>query len=183
MTRDNRFSLRNPLDVLSGHDDALDGGVLDRVGFMAAVERSLAHREERAVVVIELGAAEVVGFPGGAVGALTAAAEARIARTIRPDDVLARLDNRTFAVMTEKDGAARVAIRLGERLREPFNVGMEQVKLVPQIGVGYGVRRSPDRRRDPHRGAELAPVLRGLPGARDLADVAGVGAAAAAQHA
>ena len=51
--------------------------------------------------------------------------------------MLGRLDDGRLAVLTEMDGAARVAIRLGDRLREPFNVGRAQARLAPQIGVGY----------------------------------------------
>jgi GGDEF domain-containing protein len=108
--------------------------MVDEAAFTAATERALAHGEDRAVVVVELDGAPV---SGPTYGALVLAAEARITRMIRPDDLLARLDDGRFAVLTERDGAARVAIRLGDRLRESFDVGGQRVRLIPQIGVGY----------------------------------------------
>jgi GGDEF domain-containing protein len=107
--------------------------VVDERAFTAAAERALAHGEDRAVVLIDLDGAPV---KEETYGALVLAAEARIIRTIRPDDLLARLDDDRFAVLTEKDGAARVAVRLGDRLRESFEVGGQRVRLIPQIGVG-----------------------------------------------
>ena len=109
--------------------------VLDAQAFTAALERALAHGEERAVVVIELRIAD--GGPPASDDPVVAAAEARIARVVRPDDPLGRLGHDRLAVLTERDGAARVAIRLGDRLREPFSVGSDPVRLAPQIGVGY----------------------------------------------
>jgi len=105
----------------------LDPSVLDSVAFMATTERALAHGEQRAIVLIELDADY----------AALAAAETRILHAIRPDDRLGRLADGRLAVLTEMDGAARVALRLGDRLREPFNVGAEPVRLNPQLGVGY----------------------------------------------
>ena len=113
----------------------VDREVSGAQAFTAAVERALAHGESRAVVVIELHAAETgrlaIDDP------VAAAAEARISRIIRPDDLLGRLDDGRLAVLTERDGAARVAMRLGDTLREPFSVGSEPLRLAPQIGVGY----------------------------------------------
>ena len=121
----------------TGNDEAKDqpealgafgAGVLDEVAFTTAANRALAHGDERAIVLIELGVDD---------DAISAAAETRILRAIRPDDRLGRLEDGRLAVLTEMDGAARVAIRLGDRLREPFNVGRSQARLTPQIGVGY----------------------------------------------
>ena len=103
-------------------------GVLDEVAFTAAADKALAHGDGRAIVLIGLGSDD---------DAIRAAAETRIIRAIRPDDLLGRLDDGRLAVLTEMDGAARVAIRLGDRLREPFNVGRAQARLTPQVGVGY----------------------------------------------
>jgi GGDEF domain-containing protein len=116
----------------SAHQPAT--GVVDSIAFAAATDRALAHSEDRAVVVIDLDGAPV---SEGTFGALVTAAETRMARTIRPDDLLGRLEDGRFAVLTEKDGAVRVAIRLGDRLREPFDVGGQRVRLIPQVGVGY----------------------------------------------
>jgi GGDEF domain-containing protein len=126
---------RNPEERTSAA--APGPGVVDERAGVATTERALAHREDRALVLIELDGAE---GSATAQGALATAAETRIARTIRPDDLLGRLDDGRFAVLTEQDGAARVAIRLGERLREPFDVGGERLRLIPQIGVGYSDR-------------------------------------------
>ena len=127
MDRFTRFTNRNQAKDSLQAVEMLDG-VLDSVGFTAAVEKALAYGEKRAVVLIELDG-------GGPVGT---AAEARITRTIRADDVLGRLDGGRLAVLTGMDGAARIAIRLADRLREPFHIGGEHVRLVPQVGVGYG---------------------------------------------
>jgi GGDEF domain-containing protein len=108
-------------------------GVVDGMAFAAATDRALAHGEDRAVVVIDLDGAPV---SDQTYGALVTAAETRIARTIRPDDLLGRLEDGRFAVLTESEGAVRVAIRLGDRLREPFDVGGQRVRLIPQVGVG-----------------------------------------------
>lgn len=105
----------------------VDIDVLDSQAFTAAVARALAQGTPRAVVLIEVRGS----------GAVNAAAEARIARTIRPHDVVGRLEEGRLAVLTAKDGATRVATRLGDRLREPFNVGAHQVKVTPLVGVGY----------------------------------------------
>jgi GGDEF domain-containing protein len=106
--------------------------VLDAESFGAAANRALAHDEDRAVVLIKL---------AGAPEAVIAAAEARILRTIRPADLLGRLGDDRFAVLTEaaggRAGAERVAARLAHRLIEPFHVGGESVRLMPRIGVGY----------------------------------------------
>jgi GGDEF domain-containing protein len=125
--RVDRFTRRSQAKGQEGPLSTLAAGVLDSVAFTAATERALAHGDPRAIVLIELGSDDAV----------RAAAEARILRAIRPNDILGRLDDGRLVVLTEMDGAARVAIRLGDRLREPFNVGPEQVRLTPQVGVGY----------------------------------------------
>jgi GGDEF domain-containing protein len=105
---------------------------LDAESFGAAANRALAHDEDRALVLIKL---------AGAPEAVIAAAEARILRTIRPADLLGRLGDDRFAVLTEaaggRAGAERVAARLAHRLIEPFHVGGESVRLMPRIGVGH----------------------------------------------
>ena len=115
----------------------LDTGVIDSVSITAAIERALAHGEGRAVVVVEL---ERIGDPvswNTAWDSILTAAEARMVRVLRPDDVLGRLEDGRFAVLTGSHGAARVALRLAGRLREPFNVGEERVIVAPLVGVGY----------------------------------------------
>ncbi len=111
---------------------------MDHPGITAAIERGLAHGDDIAVVMI--GLRDEHGVAGGdddGWGAVAAAAEARLLRTIRPDDALGRLEDGRLVVLTGASGASRVALRLGDRLREPFHVGSEKVRLAPQIGVGY----------------------------------------------
>ena len=115
----------------------LDTGVIDSVSIMAAIERSLAHAEDRGVVVVEL---ERIGDPRtwtAAWDSVLTAAEARMVHVLRPDDVLGRLEDGRFAVLTGNDGAARVALRLAARLREPFDIAKERVVVAPLVGVGY----------------------------------------------
>ena len=127
MGRFSRITGKNQTKGRQAAAHALGPSVLDDMAFTGATERALAHGEQRAIVLIELGADHAV----------QAAAETRILRAIRPDDLLGRLVDGRLAVLTEMDGAARVALRLGDRLREPFNVGAEHVRLSPQVGVGY----------------------------------------------
>ena len=127
MDRFTRFTGRNQAKGQHEALETLGAGVLDQAAFTVATETALAHGDQRAIVLIAVGGNDAV----------RAAAETRILRAIRPDDRLGRLDDGRLAVLTAMDGAARVAIRLGDRLREPFNVGPEQVRLVPQVGVGY----------------------------------------------
>ena len=111
---------------------------MDHSAITAAIERGLAHGEDIAVVMI--GLRDEHGAPQGGDegwGAVCAAAEARLLRTIRPDDSFGRLDDGRLVVLTGASGASRMALRLGDRLREPFHVGGGKVRLVPQIGVGY----------------------------------------------
>ena len=115
---------RNPLDT----------GVRDHSGITAAIERELAHGQDVAVVMIRLGEP---GLGGERSDAVVAAAEARLVRTIRPDDLLGRLDDGRLVVLTQAGAASRVALRLAERLREPFRVGNERRMLAAQVGVGY----------------------------------------------
>lgn len=118
--------------------DPLETGVRDHPGITAAIERALAHGDDIAVVMITLRDEQgLSGVEDQRWDAVTAAAEARLLRTIRPDDLLGRLDDGRLVVMTAATAASRVAIRLGDRLREPFRVGNEPHRLAPQIGVGY----------------------------------------------
>ena len=127
MGRFTRFTAKNQANDRPGSVQTLGPSVLDAVAFAAATERALAHGDQRAIVLIELDADHAVKV----------AAETRILHAIRPDDRLGRLADGRLAVLTAMDGAARVAMRLGDRLREPFNVGAEHVRLSPQVGVGY----------------------------------------------
>ena len=118
-----------------------DEAILDRRTFAIAIERALAHGEERALVLVDPRSAPDAGPQAEDWGALMLAFEARMARTIRPGDLLARLDGDRLAILTEpqtaRGAAERVAARLADRLGEPFHVGGREVELRPRIGVGY----------------------------------------------
>ena len=107
--------------------------IVDSDRFSNAMERALAHGEERAIVLIDLQGPE---------DAVVAAAEARILRTIRPSDLVGRLGRDRFAVLATTNGgfaqAKGLAIRLAQRLGEPFNVGGKDVLVDAQIGVAVG---------------------------------------------
>jgi hypothetical protein len=105
----------------------VDIEVLDSTAFTAALERALASGASKAIVLIEVQGNDAVKV----------AAEARIVRTVRPHDMVGRLDDGRLAVLTAKEGAAHVAFRLSDRLREPFGVGAHKVSVEPKVRVGY----------------------------------------------
>jgi GGDEF domain-containing protein len=112
---------------------------LDRPAFAAAVERSLGHGQEVGVVVVELDDLDgLLESLGEATGALLAAMEARVARTIRPDDLLGRLDASRLAVLSrdsrDDEASESMAARLAARVSEPFFVGGETVTVTARVG-------------------------------------------------
>ena len=112
---------------------------LDSPAFAAAVERSLAHDQEIGVVVVEVDDLDgVLEDLGEATGAVLAAMEARVARTIRPDDVLGRLEGGRLAVLSRDshglEGSESMAARLAARVSEPFFVGGETVTVEARVG-------------------------------------------------
>jgi GGDEF domain-containing protein len=112
---------------------------LDRPAFAAAVERSLGHGQDVGVVVVELDDLDgVLEGLGETTGALIAAMEARVARTIRPDDVLGRLDGGRLAVLSRDaqgpQAAESMAGRLAARVSGPFFVGGETVTVTARVG-------------------------------------------------
>jgi len=112
---------------------------LDRPAFGAAVERSLAHGQEVGVVVVEMEDLDAVleGL-GEATGALMTAMESRVARTIRPDDVLGRLDGGRLAVLSRDlhgpQSSERMAARVAARVGEPFFIGGETLTVDVRVG-------------------------------------------------
>jgi len=124
-------------------EDPYADAIVDARAFRAAADRSLAHGEGRAIVVVDLGdPADLLASTQDVDevwAALVAAAEARTAKAIRPADLLGRLAHGIFAVLTEvgggPDGSRRVALRVAERLDQPFNLGGRQLSVRPRIGV------------------------------------------------
>ena len=123
--------------IESSPEDQFEERLLDFRSFRAATERSLAHGEDRGIVLIDLGEpVDAELWP-----ALLAAAEARTAAAIRPGDLLGRIGDGVLAILTEPEGglegARRVARRVGDRLDHPFTVGGRELSVHPRIGVAY----------------------------------------------
>jgi RND superfamily putative drug exporter len=114
-----------------------DEPVLDHGAFMAAVERAHESGGGRGLVLVELNAG-ALGLNGGA-EALLVAAERRIARAIRPGDVVGRLDGGRLAVLAGRaegrEGAGRIAERVADRLAEPFHIAGREVEPALRIGM------------------------------------------------
>jgi GGDEF domain-containing protein len=140
-----RFVIGNRKKVLAGlgaparavREVDAEQAVLERSGFIAATQRALADGESRGMVVVALGV-DHLGLDGGA-DAVIVAAESRIARAIRPGDVIGRLDRARLAVLAcrddESDGAPRIAERVADRLTEPFHIAGREVEPGVQIGT------------------------------------------------
>ena len=115
--------------------------MLDAEAFAVAVERALARGERPALLRIDLHAADGLPSASGARrSALDVAVQARLTRAIRPGDVVGTLAVDRYAVLAREDhgaqGAQRIAERIAERLREPFEIGGEEIDVKPRIGVG-----------------------------------------------
>jgi GGDEF domain-containing protein len=68
--------------------------------------------------------------------ALDIAVEARVARATRPNDSVGRLEPDRYAVLArESHGAEGIAERLAERLREPFEIGGEEMRVEVSVAV------------------------------------------------
>ena len=141
MARWTRFVIRNRKKVLSPEPEPArvggEGAVLDRADFLAATEQSLERGHGRGIVLVVLGVDDL-GLGGGA-DALLLAAENRVARTIRPGDVVGRLDRNRLAVLAgrsdDPDHAARIAERVADRLAEPFHIAGREVEVGLSIGT------------------------------------------------
>jgi GGDEF domain-containing protein len=114
-----------------------DEAVLDRAAFTAATERALGRGESRGMVLVALGV-DHLGLDAGA-DALLVAAESRLARTVRPGDVVGRLGRGRLAVLAgrghSRDDAARIAERVADRLAEPFHIADREVEVGLRIGI------------------------------------------------
>jgi GGDEF domain-containing protein len=136
-----RFVIRNRKKGLSPEPEPArageEGAVLDREDFLAATEQSLSRGNSRGMVMVVLGVDDL-GLDGGA-DALLLAAENRLARTIRPGDVVGRLDRDHLAVLAARsddpDHAARIAERVADRLAEPFHIAGREVEVGLRIGI------------------------------------------------
>ena len=118
---------------------SVEEAVLEGPAFMAAVEGALRGGRNRGVVVAALSLDDVEGA-----AALLVAAESRIARVIRPGDVIGRLGQGRLAVLAGRDegpdGAARITERIADRLAEPFHIAGREMEVGLRIGVASGDR-------------------------------------------
>jgi GGDEF domain-containing protein len=142
LTRWTRFVIRNRKEAGAPRRAAAepDSGFLDEQSFTAATERALGHDEECALVLIELsGLEDLLPELGGAADALVVAAENRLARAIRPGDLVGRVGYGRFALLSRREdgpeGVDLIAARLADRLGVPFRIGGRQVAVTPHIGV------------------------------------------------
>jgi GGDEF domain-containing protein len=140
MARWTRFVIRNRKDAApepAGGTVGADGEVLDRDAFIAAAERSLSRGSGRGLVMVALGV-DHLGLDGGA-DALRVAAESRVVRTVRPGDLVGRIDRDRLAVLASRgddpDHAARIAERVADRLAEPFHIAGREVEMGLSIGT------------------------------------------------
>jgi uncharacterized membrane protein YdfJ with MMPL/SSD domain/GGDEF domain-containing protein len=117
--------------------DGVEGAVLDRDAFIAAAENSLSRESGPGLVMVALGV-DHLGLDGGA-DALRVAAESRVVRTVRPGDVVGRIDRDRLAVLASRgddpDHAARIAERVADRLAEPFHIAGREVEMGLSIGT------------------------------------------------
>jgi diguanylate cyclase (GGDEF)-like protein/PAS domain S-box-containing protein len=123
-------------------------GLSNRALFIDRVEHALARRSDPdrlAVLFMDLDDFKTIndslGHSAGDL-VLVAAAE-RIRGCLRPEDTISRLGGDEFAVLLEesdRDLPQRVAARMLEALRLPFEIGGKQVHLAASVGVAYGSR-------------------------------------------
>jgi GGDEF domain-containing protein len=115
----------------------VDRSVLDREAFLSAADQSLSRGSGRGLVMVTLGV-DHLGLDGGA-DALRLAAESRVVRTVRPGDVVGRIDRDRLVVLAspaeDPDHAARIAERVADRLAEPFHIAGREVEMGLSIGT------------------------------------------------
>jgi predicted signal transduction protein with EAL and GGDEF domain len=130
---------RSPAQATREHDAA----VLDEPEFSAVVQRALESGEEYGLVVASLG---VEDLDGGS--ALLVAAESRVARGVRPVDVVGRLSGGRLAVLAsareDPYAPARIAERVADMLADPFHVAGREVDAQLAIGLATGAARTPE---------------------------------------
>jgi diguanylate cyclase (GGDEF)-like protein/PAS domain S-box-containing protein len=127
-------------------------GLANRALFGDRVAHALARRrptsDRAAVLFIDLDDFKLVNDSlGHAAGdTLLGAAAERIRACLRPQDTAARLGGDEFAVLVEEtdvDGAAVIADRILDALRQPF--GLEDRQLFMQASIGIAIEGGHDR--------------------------------------
>ena len=111
-----------------------------------AVELAAASGTRTALLLLDLNGFKMVNDTAGhqAGDILLQRVAQRLLASVRDDDVVARLGGDEFAILLTRDpngsGAERVAHRICERLKEPFQIDGELV----QIGGSVGIALFPD---------------------------------------
>jgi len=106
-----------------------------------AVEQALATGARTALLLLDLNGFKQVNDTAGhqAGDTLLQHVAQRLLATVRSDDVVARLGGDEFAILLNRDPdgdvAERVAGRICERLKEPFQIDGEQVEIGGSIGI------------------------------------------------
>jgi hypothetical protein len=118
-------------------EPVIGDGILGPAAFRDAADSKVSAGRARGMVLAVL-SVDHLGLDGGA-DALLVAAESRIARVIRPGDLLGHLDRGRLAVLAGgddgPDGAARIAERVADRLAEPFHIAGREVEVGLRIGT------------------------------------------------
>lgn len=143
-------------------------GLPNRVLFLDRLERALArarrHNQFIAVLFLDLDRFKIINDSLGheAGDQLLIAVGQRLRERMRPEDTAARLGGDEFTVLLEDiedvHAAARVAERIAEDLRAPFQLGTREVFTTSSIGIALsnGTGHSPD---DVMRDADAAMYL------------------------
>ncbi|CAM4192593.1 GGDEF domain-containing protein [Roseateles saccharophilus] len=136
-------AVQERLDHLA-HHDALTG-LPNRLHFMAALERSLAHADRErtsvALLFVDLDHFKSINDSfGHAVGdQLLAAVARRLQRTVRSEDMVARLGGDEFVVtlanLRERDEAVRIARKLLAELQEALDIDGQRLAPAASIGI------------------------------------------------
>jgi diguanylate cyclase (GGDEF)-like protein/PAS domain S-box-containing protein len=153
-----RKALEGQLEQQALHDSLT--GLPNRVLFSDRLQHAVAERGRRrskvAVLYIDLDNLKIVNDSLGhdAGDELLVGVAERLQASLRPGDTAARLGGDEFAVLPENlshaDEATRVAERITEKLRTPFEVAQRETFATASIGVAIGdtVRRAQDLLRD-----------------------------------
>jgi diguanylate cyclase (GGDEF)-like protein len=136
--------------------DALTG-LANRTSFIARLTRLREENTPFAVLLIDLdGFKQINDTLGHHAGDLLLSGVARrLEKLLRPHDLAARLGGDEFAIVlaaTEQAGAERVATRLLQSLREPFNLE----DSIACVGGSVGIALGPEHHEDPLEVLKLA---------------------------
>jgi diguanylate cyclase (GGDEF)-like protein len=122
----------------------------NRALFAERLEHAMVRASEGSVAVLFLDldnfktVNDTLGHAAG--DALLVAATARLLDCVRREDTVARLGGDEFTVLLEDMGdpsdAARMAERIGEALRTPFELGGQTVSISSSIGIALDIDRS-----------------------------------------